>query len=176
MISVIGGKLTTAASLARECARAIGVKVPEPKGYVIANNGNGPQDFEGGVADSAGISSNCLRAIASLFGPSTPHVLDFLRVEADLRKPICPQTDHLVGEAVYVVRNEFAVTLADVLLRRVPIALNSNWSDGCLPQAAQNIGEALRWTPEQIAEQVGSFRAEYDRFLHRPEAMRTQSA
>ena len=30
LISVIGGKLTTAASLARECARKIGIPVPEP--------------------------------------------------------------------------------------------------------------------------------------------------
>ena len=30
MISVIGGKLTTAASLARHCARTIGLHVPEP--------------------------------------------------------------------------------------------------------------------------------------------------
>ena len=30
MISVIGGKLTTAASLARECARTIGLQATEP--------------------------------------------------------------------------------------------------------------------------------------------------
>src|SRR5579864_884852 len=35
MISVIGGKLTTAASLARECARKIGIPVEEPKGILI---------------------------------------------------------------------------------------------------------------------------------------------
>src|ERR1700757_2153379 len=35
MISVIGGKLTTAASLARECARKIGISVQEPKAITI---------------------------------------------------------------------------------------------------------------------------------------------
>jgi glycerol-3-phosphate dehydrogenase len=35
MISVIGGKLTTAASLARECARKIGLTVPEPKQIAV---------------------------------------------------------------------------------------------------------------------------------------------
>ncbi len=39
MISVIGGKLTTAASLARECARKIGLKVAEPNAMAM---GPGP--------------------------------------------------------------------------------------------------------------------------------------
>jgi glycerol-3-phosphate dehydrogenase len=176
MISVIGGKLTTAASLARECARAIGVNVPEPKGYAIASNGSGHQDVEGGVAESAGISSASLRGIATFFGPAAPLVLDLLRRDADLRKPICAGTEHLVGEVVYASRYEFAITLADILLRRVPIALNSHWSDDVLPEASRNVGKALCWTPEQIAQQAASFRVEYDRFLNRPVEKRTQSA
>src|SRR5208283_2565655 len=35
MISVIGGKLTTAASLARECARKVGIDVAEPKTIAV---------------------------------------------------------------------------------------------------------------------------------------------
>src|SRR5208337_3799459 len=35
LISVIGGKLSTAASLARECARKVGLAVPEPKDVTI---------------------------------------------------------------------------------------------------------------------------------------------
>jgi glycerol-3-phosphate dehydrogenase len=36
LISVVGGKLTTAAALARDCARAIGIPVPEPRTALLA--------------------------------------------------------------------------------------------------------------------------------------------
>jgi glycerol-3-phosphate dehydrogenase len=168
MISVIGGKLTTAASLARECARAIGLDVPEPKGYAIAGNGNEHLQLEAPMQEQTGIKQASLAAIESLFGPAAPLVLNLVQRNADLSEPICPHTDHLVGEAVYAAQNEFAITLGDILLRRVPLALSSCWSDECRKTAAARIGKALNWSTQEIARQTVCFQDEYARFLERP--------
>ena len=88
-----------------------------------------------------------------------------IEVDEAFRQPICPHSDHLVGEAVYAARNEHAVTLADILLRRVPVALGPCWSEECTRVAAERIGCALRWSGELVAQQAEEFQQEYSRFL-----------
>ena len=173
MISVIGGKLTTAASLARECVRAMGVNVPEPKGYVPITADFHDLDhrqFDRELVEFARMNLASVRAITLLFGHAAPRIFNVIQIDDSYREPICPHTDHLVGEAVYAARNEFALTLADILLRRVPVALGPCWSEECTKIAAQNIGAALHWTPERIAIQADDFQEEYDRFLRKPGA------
>jgi glycerol-3-phosphate dehydrogenase len=72
------------------------------------------------------------------------------------RDPLCPHTEHIVAEAVNAVRYERAVTLADILLRRVPVALSACWSGSCTEIAARRIGQALRWSESEIDEQIAS--------------------
>jgi glycerol-3-phosphate dehydrogenase len=169
MISVIGGKLTTAASLARECVRAMGIDVPEPQGYAAINALDADHHrFDRELAEFARIPTSSVSEIALLFGTAAPRVFNVIQQNHSFREPICPHTDHLVGEAVYAAHNEFAVTLADILLRRVPVALGPCWSEECTRVAAQNIGTALHWTPERIAIQADDFQEEYDRFLRKP--------
>jgi glycerol-3-phosphate dehydrogenase len=173
MISVIGGKLTTAASLARECVRAMGINVPEPKGYATINTDFHDIDhrqFDRELIEFARMNLASVRAITLLFGHAARRVFNVIHLDDFFRKPICPHTDHLVGEAVYSARNEFAVTLADILLRRVPVALGPCWSEECTKIAARNIGAALHWTPKRIAIQAEDFQEEYDRFLRKPTA------
>jgi glycerol-3-phosphate dehydrogenase len=176
MISVIGGKLTTAASLARECARAMGINVPEPKGYAAITDFDNTalHQLDRELGGFARIPFSSVKAITRLFGAAGPRVFKVIQQNDSFRKPICPHTHHLVGEAVYAARNEFAVTLADILLRRVPVALGPCWSEECTRIAAQNIGTALHWTPERIAIQADDFQEEYDRFLRKPSAADSQ--
>lgn len=158
MISIIGGKLTTAASLARQCVRAMGIKVAEPAGYAVF-----PAEISRRAMD--GESPDSIEAIASLFGKATPQVLKVLQQDDCFRQPICPHTDHLVGDAVYAARNEYTVTLADILLRRVPVALGPCWSQECTRVAAQRIGLALNWSAHTVGKQAEDFEQEYIRFL-----------
>jgi hypothetical protein len=65
------------------------------------------------------------------------------------------------------VRHEFAVSLADVLLRRVPVALGACWSEDCTRTAACRIGEALRWPEARINMEIEDFEVERARFLYR---------
>jgi glycerol-3-phosphate dehydrogenase len=169
MISVIGGKLTTAASLARECVRAMGMAVIEPQGYAAVHDlREDHHQFERELIEFARVPITSVRAVTLLFGAASPRVFNLIQQNDAYREPICPHSDHLVGEAVYAARHEFAVTLADILLRRVPVALGPCWSEECTRIAGENIGRALHWSPEQIAIQADDFQEEYERFLRKP--------
>jgi hypothetical protein len=86
-------------------------------------------------------------------------------VSADLRAPICPHTSHVVAEAVEAYRREFAMTLGDVLLRRVPVALGACWSESCSREAALRIGAVLGWNDLTRGANLEAFEVEREAFL-----------
>ena len=148
MLSVIGGKLTTAASLARDCARKIGLNAEEPNTMAV---GPGPaldpllDEAVLEIARIGAVSEETARGMVEWHGKRAPDIARMALVSAELRAPICPHTSHVIAEVVEAYRREFAVTLGDVLLRRVPVALGACWSESCSREAALRIGAVLGW-------------------------------
>jgi glycerol-3-phosphate dehydrogenase len=168
MISVIGGKLTTAASVARECARKIGIAVVEPEldRLVPGNDIEGALDvFAGEVAVRGWISTELARATVGWFGRAALDIARSATSDWRLRVPISEGSLHTVAEAVHAIRNECAVTLGDVLLRRVPVALSGWWSEAHTRQAASRIGAAMGWNEQRVAGEVEEFEGERERYL-----------
>lgn len=171
MISVIGGKLTTAASLARECARKIGIAVPEPKSIAV-----GPaaaldpllNDEVLEIARAGAVSEETARGLMEWHGHRAIEIARMALVSADLRAPICPHTSHIVAEVVEAYGRECAVTLGDVLLRRVPVALGACWSEQCSREAALRIRGVMGWDEQAIGSNLESLEVERTAFLRRP--------
>lgn len=170
LISVIGGKLTTAASLARECARKIGLAVEEPKAVTIGPGSLDPMlDQEVlDIARAGSISEETARGMMEWHGRRAMEIARMALVSAELRAPICPHTSHIVAEVLEAYRKEFAVTLADALLRRVPVALGPCWSESCSREAALRIGAVLGWTDQDLGANLEAFDTERTAFLHKP--------
>jgi glycerol-3-phosphate dehydrogenase len=168
MLSVIGGKLTTAASLARECARKIGLNATEPNTIAI---GSGPaldpllDDAVSEIARIGAISEESARGIMEWHGKRATDIARMALVSAELRAPICPHTSHVVAEVVEAYRKECAITLGDVLLRRVPVALGACWSESCSREAALRIGAVLGWNEQTVGANLEAFEMERSAFL-----------
>ena len=170
MISVIGGKLTTAGSLARECAAKIGAKISPPTLAIASEEVIDPtlEHWIVDVADAGGITADTAGAIAQWYGKRAMAVARNARASAEMRAPLCPHTAHIVAEAVDAFSNECAFTLADVLLRRVPVALGACWSSSCSRQAATRVGTVMGWSEERTAMELEAFERERDEFLRKP--------
>jgi len=170
MISVIGGKLTTAGSLARECAAKVGAKINPPTLAIASEEVIDPtlEHWIVDVADAGGITADTAGAIAQWYGKRAMAVARSARASAEMRAPLCPHTAHIVAEAVDAFRNECAFTLADVLLRRVPVALGACWSSSCSRQAATRIGAVMGWSEERTTTELEAFEGERDEFLRKP--------
>ena len=171
LISVIGGKLTTAASLARECARKIGITVPEPTMVAMGPGSSLDPMLDQEVIDIAragSVSEETARGMMEWHGPRAMDIARMALVSAELRAPICPHTSHIVAEVVEAYRQEFAVTLADVLLRRIPVALGACWSESCSREAALRIGAVLGWKEQDLGSNLESFETERGAFLKKP--------
>jgi len=168
MISVVGGKLTTAASLARECARKIGLRVPEATALAMAPGPALDPMLDEAVLEIArigAVSEESARGMLEWHGKRAADIARMALVSAELRAPICPHTSHVVAEVVEAYRNEYAVTLADVLLRRVPVALGGCWSEACSREAALRIGAVLGWNEHTMGANLEAFEMERTAFL-----------
>lgn len=171
LISVIGGKLTTAASLARECARKIGIPVAEPKTVAMGPGTSLDPLMDEEVleiAQAGSVSQESARGMVEWHGKRAMDIARMALVSAELRAPICPHTSHIVAEVIEAYRKEYAVTLADVLLRRVPVALGPCWSESCSRESALRIGAVLGWDEQALGSNLESFETERTAFLQRP--------
>jgi glycerol-3-phosphate dehydrogenase len=182
MISVIGGKLTTAASLARECARHIGVRTEEPSpmllgtGHCSEDIGSALMQWSRQIAGMAHISEQSAGAIADWHGRRAMAVARLAASDERLRAPLCPHCDHVVAEAVEAVQHELAATLGDILLRRVPVALSACWTEVCSREAAACIGKVLGWDEARRASELEAFECERNQFLRKVSAPAGSSA
>ena len=171
MISVIGGKLTTAAELARECAEKIGVPAARGKALAIGSEDSIDPVLDRWVleiAEAGGVSESTARGIVEWHGKRSLDIARMALSSAVLRAPLCQHSEHIVAEAVDAFSNECAATLGDVLLRRVPVALGGCWSSECSRQAAQRIGAAVGWDEQDMASELELLEGERAAFLQKP--------
>jgi len=169
MISVIGGKLTTAGSLARECVAKIGARISTST-LTVASGTNADLAMERwvlDVAEAGGIAVDTAHNIVEWYGKRARAVAHVARSSAEMRAQLCPHTRHIVAEAADAFNNECACTLADVLLRRVPVALGACWSSSCSREAATRIGAAMAWSETRVALDLEVFERERDGFLQK---------
>jgi glycerol-3-phosphate dehydrogenase len=168
MISVIGGKLTTAAALARDCARKIGLSTAEPNMLTMPSGRALDPLLDETVLEIArigGVSEETARGMLEWHGKRASDIARMALVSAELRAPICPHSSHIVAEVVEAYRREFAVTLGDVLLRRVPVALGPCWSESCSREAALRISAVLGWKDQTMGANLEAFEIERSAFL-----------
>lgn len=171
LISVIGGKLTTAASLARDVGRKIGLDIPEPANVFAAPATEEDLDstvllWARLVAGKARIPEGCAKGIAEWHGRRAFAIARAASLDDRLREPICSHSCHLVAEASEAVAHECAITLGDILLRRVPVALGACWSEACSREAAFKIGAVLGWDESRTHHELNRFEEERHAFLH----------
>ena len=178
MFSIIGGKLTTAASFARRCARFIHIDAPDPSlKFVALGDASGVEatfsQWSKMVARMTGISFDAARQLAAWHGRRALSIAQFAAKDELLRRPLCDHTEHIVAEAVDALQHQHALTLADILLRRVPIAFAASWCEECTQQAAERIGKVLHWDARTIGRHALQFEIERCAFLVKPNSRRS---
>jgi glycerol-3-phosphate dehydrogenase len=171
MLSVAGGELKYAAATARMVAEKVS-KLSKPAQACVQRSQQSALQFMDAFRDEyakqAGISEAAAEAIVEFHGPRSAEIAKLALMSPELRAPLCPHSQHLVAEAVHAFRDEFATNLADVLLRRVPVALGSCWSPSCSRVAAVRIAAAMGWNEFQSATELETFETERETFLLKP--------
>ncbi len=159
LLSIVGGKLTTYRSLARLAMPSIAKHVA-PSGQITSGVRPPPlHDVERRLDRPAMLAAPDDDPLA-LYGPRRTEVQALIDADPALGERICQHNPEVLAQVAYAVEREEAVTVADVLLRRLP----AGWSkchalDGA-ERVARVMASRLGWDEGRMACEVGAYERE----------------
>jgi len=137
VLSVIGGKITAYRLIAAEVTDIVAKRL-----------------------GSAQPSTTAERALPGA-GDAERRALDAIVADdPSLGAPFCEHVATTRAEVVRAVRDEWAVTIGDVLLRRTAIGLAACQGLDCLDAVADLVAQVLRWDGARRAEEIAAYRRE----------------
>ncbi len=154
MLSMVGGKLTTARSFARDALAVAAAKLGKPD--------------PGALAIEPGRTYTKDERLAELYGADAFEI-DLMRA-ADpdrMEKPAAPGAPATTAEVLFAVDRQKAVTLGDILLRRTGLAYEADFDPDWPREIAHLVAKRLQWDGSAIEKQVADFQAEIARTLVR---------
>lgn len=165
LITVTGGKLTTFRKMADDTVDAVVRRLGKgsrhcPTKRLPLRGAVGVEGLRGpGVPGRLGVQPATLDHLISRYGAEAPAVAEVIAEDADLGEQLVAGLPFLGGEVVYGVRHEMAMTLEDVLSRRMRVLpFDVRAALDMAPRAAELIGRELGWTDVER-------KAELDRFV-----------
>ncbi|WP_394328250.1 glycerol-3-phosphate dehydrogenase/oxidase [Couchioplanes caeruleus] len=167
LVVVAGGKYTTYRVMAKDAIDAavhgLGRSVPRSctervpllgaEGYTALWNRRRV------LAEESGLHVARVEHLLKRYGSLVHELLDLIREDPSLGKPLEGADDHLRAEITYAAGHEGARHLEDVLTRRTRISIETfDRGVAAAPMAADLMGDVLDWTKEQREREVENYR------------------
>jgi glycerol-3-phosphate dehydrogenase len=174
LYSVIGGKITTYRHLAEEAvdlvARRLGMGTAPCTTAELALPGGGAERGEilAALAAVHGLSEASKGHLHAVYGARAPAVARLALDDPGLALQICSFSGAIAAEVVFAVREEFALGMADILLRRCMAGLSPDLGRSALRQALPVAAQYLGWDPARLAAEAAAFEAEIRVLESRP--------
>jgi glycerol-3-phosphate dehydrogenase len=175
LISLAGGKLTTyrlmaerGIDLAVEQLRdrfGVQAKPVSTKQILLSGGGIQRADLEAQahkIARAENLPLATAQHLLHNYGTNAARILELTHEDEALKQPLLPDLPNLAAEVIYAVREEAALTIADVLTRRTRIAMLGA-AMNCVENVAALMARELGWDEAQKAQQIAAFKAEYER-------------
>ena len=154
---IYGGKLTTHRKIAEEAVDRITEELGCPRSCKTAAHplGAGAEhELEG---DAKPIPTADTERISGRYGGDTAAIAKFIAEDRTLAEPISESSAFLKAEVVYALWGEMAMTLDDLLWRRLRIGFTPGQGVDAAPEIAHFLGERGHWNEERIASEVKSY-------------------
>jgi glycerol-3-phosphate dehydrogenase len=178
LASIAGGKFTTYRLMARDVVdaavadfgRPVPGSVTDQVPLLGADGLAAVQPAAGRLAEDYGVSRAAVEHLLGRYGTLATEVLEEIRSDAGLARPLAPGHPYLRAEVAYAVTHEGALHLEDVLVRRTRLFIESTDSGAAVAaDVAAIMGRLLGWSRRRRA-------AETRRYLDLVEAERTTPA
>ena len=167
LLTVTGGKLTTyrsmAASVVDQVARALGVPARSAPTHRVVLPGGDMRSFaeEVGAASTTIGIPRLAAHLVRMYGTGWRAVWTIVGSNTALSAPVAPTLPYIVAELHYAVEHEMALTLGDLLIRRLHVAFETrDHGVAAAPAAARAVGPLLDWSENDYAAQLAAYRAE----------------
>jgi glycerol-3-phosphate dehydrogenase len=167
LVLVAGGKYTTYRVMAEDAVDAAVAGLPGVPAsrtahlpLVGAHRWADVRDAAGTLAEASGLSEDAVERLLHRHGDRTADVLDLVRGDPDLGRPLTGAPDYLAAEVVHAVTAEGALHLDDVLTRRTRISIETDHRGvETAPEVARLMASVHGWEPDFLAREVAHYEA-----------------
>ncbi len=169
LFSIVGGKLTTYRSLAEQTVDLVLKKLrrkslgPTTDRKPLPGVVGLDLDKFLEVTERCGLPEITSQRLLRIYGTRTSLIMNLLDEDASLVEVFDPETGAIAAEVVMAFKHELAQTLADCLLRRTMVGLNSSCGLDAVEAAAQIAQKFLGWPDGRTAEEIEAYRTEVSR-------------
>jgi glycerol-3-phosphate dehydrogenase len=112
---------------------------------------------------ATGLSRGTLRTLVETYGRAYPRVLELGRKLPDGFERLCPSNPEIVAQLHHAVREELAVSLQDVLLRRTGIGQSRCQGLDCAEPIAARMAELGGWSRRRLDAELEAFSQHVER-------------
>lgn len=175
LLSIIGGKLTAHRGLAEEvvdhASRILGLSahsstarlplpgggLPKPDRFLAANGRR--------LAAESGLSETTIAYLVRVYGSRYTHVLALCLSDPGAAEMVCAHTPAIMAQVDIAVREEMAVTLSDVLLRRLMVSLHTCRGLDAAVRVGRRMAWLCGWDAERLAAEIAAYERDIDRIV-----------
>ena len=165
-ITIAGGKLTT---YRRMAAEVVDVAMLQLKQRVRCTTDDRPLPGAMGVdsdealfatAATLGLETKVAEALVGIYGTRARSVADRTVSDESAKTPIDPELPFIAAQVDEAIDRELAVTLDDVLTRRIPLVLRArDQGEGIADFVAQRMAKRLGWSGERTQRELAAYRS-----------------
>jgi len=175
LFTIAGGKLTTYRVMGRDMVDRVAARLRDLDGRPLARRpptdrlplpGGEAADLEVVVQQCRdhGLSERLARHLVARYGTEAMALVNQVKQDPGLGKPIVPDQPVLWAEVVHAARREMALGLADVLIRRTHLYYDDPGHGVAQAAAvAERLGGELGWDDARQADEVGAYLDEVKR-------------
>lgn len=177
LISVVGGKLTTFRTLAEhavdEVTGRLGKKVRSRTRArdLPGKPASDVDEFRRTFERESDLSVGEARRLVRVYGARARAVAELIASSPSMSRTLDEESGLRVGEVAFVIREEEAVTLADVLARRTMLGLDPDLGQRAADSVAEVCAAELGWDETEAARQKAAYREYLKRFLELEQAV-----
>ena len=170
LVSVIGVKYTTARDVAEKVVHTVLRKMgrpvsPSPSSTMTLAGGKITQfdDFLSKAVswDEDRVDSDTMRHLVYHYGSDYKRILDYGKERPDALEKVRGSKDVIRAEVVHAVREEMAVRLTDVVLRRTDLGSAGYPGDEAVKACSDIMARELGWDRERVAGEAETLKNVY---------------
>ena len=167
LVLVAGGKYTTYRVMAADAVDAAAERLPGAPAsrtaelpLVGARNWAQVHDRAGELAAEYGVPADAVERLLGRHGDQVTAVLDLVRADRTLGRPLPGAPAHLGAEVVHAARAEGALHLDDVLTRRTRISIETKHRGvESAPEVARLMATVHGWEDDFLAREIAHYEA-----------------
>ena len=169
LISIAGGKLTTYRRMAAEVVERAGLQLPaippgatedRPLPGAVGLWARGLANIAEAIRTRADLDEAVAKHLADTYGSRATLIADRVKRNAMLRLRLDAELPFILAEVDSAVEDELALTVDDVLSRRMPLLLRARDQGlSAAPKVAARMAKLLGWTEDKTRREIAAYEA-----------------